>query len=144
MQVKKRTTQKVCDRRSKCPISAALEMFGDKWTLLIVRDMILFGKSTFGEFQNSPEGIATNILTDRLQRLEVAGMVEGSDDPENKRRTIYKLTTKGADLWPVLAQIIIWSAKHDSETVVSKELLKSLERDPDGVLRKLQKSLAPS
>lgn len=140
MQVKKRIAQKVCDRRSKCPISVALEMFGDKWTLLIVRDMILFGKSTFGEFQNSPERIATNILTDRLQRLEVAGMVEGSDDPENKRRTIYKLTTKGADLWPVLAQIIIWSAKHDSETVVSKELLKSLERDPAGVLRKLQKS----
>src|SRR5215475_10267080 len=76
LQVKKQTTSSHTDRRSNCPINFALELFGDKWTLLIVRDMLLFGKRTYGEFQASPENIATNILADRLQRLENAGLVK--------------------------------------------------------------------
>src|SRR5262245_4086874 len=129
LQVKKQARRSPTDRRSNCPINFALELFGDKWTLLIVRDMLLFGKRTYGEFQASPESIATNILADRLQRLEAAGLIESEGDPENKRRTIYTLTAKGMDLGSILTQMIIWSAKHDPHTVVSKKLLSKLESD---------------
>src|SRR5262245_45420089 len=139
MQVKKQTTDPLPDRRSSCPINFALEMFGDKWTLLVIRDMLLFGKRTYGEFQASPENIATNILADRLARLEDAGLIESELDPENKRRTIYTLTTKGVDLGPILAQMMIWSAKHDPHTVVSSKLLAKLESDPKVFLQEVRK-----
>jgi DNA-binding HxlR family transcriptional regulator len=138
MQVKKQTAP-LANRRSNCPINFALEMFGDKWTLLIVRDMLLFGKRTYGEFQASPENIATNILADRLQRLENAGLVKSEDDPKNKRRTIYTLTDKGMDLAPILAQMMIWSAKHDPHTVVSSKLLSKLENDPRAFVNEVRK-----
>jgi len=136
---KQKSANSAVDRRSNCPINFALEVFGDKWTLLIIRDMLLFGKRTYGEFQSSPENIATNILADRLQRLEDAGLIESEDDPENKRRTIYSLTAKGIDLGPILAQMTIWSAKHDPHTVVSKTLLSKLETDPEGFLGEVGK-----
>ena len=142
--MKKQTTSAPTDRRSNCPINFALELFGDKWTLLIVRDMLIFGKRTYGEFQASPESIATNILADRLQRLEAAGLIESEGDPENKRRTIYTLTAKGMDLGPILTQMIIWSAKHDPHTVVSKKLLSKLESDPEAFLHEVRKRAAAS
>ena len=144
VQVKKKQLQPSDERRSSCPISVALEIFGDKWTLLVIRDMILFGKTTYGEFQASPERIATNILADRLQRLEKAGLIERSADPENKRRTIYKLTESGSDLLPVLTQIIIWSARHDPNTVVSGKLLSRLQRHPEAILDELRKRKTPA
>ncbi len=101
------------DRRSPCPVSIALEMFGDRWSLLIVRDMMVRGYRTFGEFQQSGEGIATNVLADRLRKLEALGIVRAETDGDDRRRVNYRLTAKGIDLAPVLFELLVWTARHE-------------------------------
>ena len=100
-------------RRSGCPVSIALEIFGDRWSLLLVRDMMVRGYRTFREFQRSGEGIATNILAQRLQRLEAAGMVGREAAAQDGRSAHYRLTEKGIALAPVLLEMLIWSARHE-------------------------------
>ena len=100
-------------RRSGCPISIALEIFGDAWSLLIVRDLMFKGLRTFSEFACSDERIATNILADRLARLESAGIVTKAADPADARRLHYQLTEKGMDLAPALVEIVLWCARHE-------------------------------
>lgn len=100
-------------RRSGCPISIALEIFGDSWSLLIVRDLMFKSLRTFNEFSAADEGIATNILTDRLARLEAAGILAKQPDPADARRIHYRLTEKGIDLAPVLVEIVLWSARYE-------------------------------
>jgi DNA-binding HxlR family transcriptional regulator len=97
------------EHRSLCPINLALEVFGDRWTLLIVRDLMFGGKRHFREFLHSDEGIASNILADRLNMLAEQGIVTRSDDPSHKQKALYSLTNKGISLLPILAQIGIWS-----------------------------------
>jgi DNA-binding HxlR family transcriptional regulator len=99
-------------RRSSCPVSISLEVFGDRWSLLIVRDLMVRGLRTFGEFQQSGEGIATNILADRLQRLESDGIITAEPESTDRRRVNYRLTEKGIDLAPVLLDLLIWGTKH--------------------------------
>ena len=101
------------ERRSGCPVSMALEVLGDRWSLLLVRDMMVRGYRTFREFQRSGEGIATNILSDRLQKLEAAGLVEREAAKEDGRSTHYRLTAKGIALAPVLLELLIWGAHHE-------------------------------
>lgn len=100
-------------RRSGCPISIALEIFGDSWSLLIVRDLMFKGLRTFNEFSAAGEGIATNILTDRLAKLEAAGILAGQPDPADARRIHYRLTERGIDLAPALIEIVLWSARYE-------------------------------
>lgn len=100
-------------RRSGCPISIALEIFGDRWSLLIVRDLMFKGLRTFNEFAASDEGIATNILTDRLAKLETAGILGRRPDPADARRIRYCLTQKGIDLAPALVEIVLWAARYE-------------------------------
>lgn len=121
-------------RHSVCPVAFALDKFGDKWSLLVIRDLMFRGKETYGEFLESGEGIATNVLADRLKRLESEGILLKSRDPGNGRRVIYRLTDKGLDLAPVLMSMIQWSGKYDPGTAAPKEFLQRLENDPDGVL----------
>lgn len=102
--------------RSNCPINFALETFGDKWTLLIVRDLMFKGKQTYGELLQSDEKISTNILADRLKRLEEHGIITKSVAKKNGSSFNYALTSKGADFLPVMLEITAWSAKHDSMT----------------------------
>ena len=102
--------------RSNCPINFVLETFGDKWTLLIVRDMMFKGKRTYGEFLESKEKISTNILADRLKRLEEHEIVEKAVAPDNRSKLLYSLTPKGKDLLPVMLEITAWSARHDAAT----------------------------
>ncbi len=102
--------------RSNCPINFVLETFGDKWSLLIVRDLMFKEKSSYREFLESDEGIATNILADRLKRLEEHGIVHKETDPANRSRVIYSLTERGKDLMPVMLEITAWSARHDPKT----------------------------
>lgn len=97
--------------RSDCPVNFALETFGDKWSLLIIRDIVFWGKKTYGEFLNSDEGIATNILAARLAQLEQEGILARSPDPADKRRDVYSLTEKGLELIPLLVEIVAWSGK---------------------------------
>jgi DNA-binding HxlR family transcriptional regulator len=96
-------------KRSLCPISCTLEIIGDKWSLLIIRDMLFAGKSTYNEFLDSPEGIATNILNDRLKKLTEAGLLTFSGAEKRKK---YSLTKTGLDLKPVIEAIGIFGMKH--------------------------------
>lgn len=100
-------------RRSGCPVSVSLEIFGDRWSLLLIRDMMVRGYKTFREFLHSGEGIATNVLTDRLRRLQEAGMVAAEPAPEDGRSVHYRLTAKGIAFAPVLLELLIWAAKHE-------------------------------
>jgi DNA-binding HxlR family transcriptional regulator len=101
-------------RRSGCPISIALETLGDAWSLLIVRDLMFKDRRSYNEFLQGGEGIASNILADRLRKLEAAGIVEKQHDPADARRFIYRLSAKGIDLAPVLVELVVWSARHEA------------------------------
>lgn len=99
--------------RSGCPISIALELLGDAWSLLIVRDLMFKDRRTYNDFLAGGEGIASNILAARLRKLEAANIIEKRRDPEDARRFIYRLSPKGIDLAPVLVELVIWSARHE-------------------------------
>ena len=101
--------------RSDCPLNFGLEIFGDKWTLLIIRDMIFFNKRFYNEFLTSAEGISTSILADRLELLEKWGMITRSKVPEHKQKVYYSLTEKAIDLLPVLMEIGLWSERHAAD-----------------------------
>lgn len=107
--------------RSACPIACSLDLLGDKWTLLVVRDLLL-GKTTYSEFQRSPEGVPTNILAERLKRLQKAGIVEKSQYQQRPVRYAYQLTQKGRDLQPVLLAMIDWGNKHVPGTITRAEI----------------------
>ncbi len=128
-------------RRSLCPVTFALDVMGDKWSLLIVRDLMFREMRTYGEFLDNGDGIATNVLADRLKRLESEGILEKSRDPENRRRIIYRLTPKGLDLAPILLEMVRWSGKYDPDTGAPKEFLQQLEQDPDSVLAEIRAKL---
>jgi DNA-binding HxlR family transcriptional regulator len=123
------------DIRSHCPVNYALEIFGDRWSLLIVRDIVFAGKRTYGEFLKSEEGFATNILAARLAFLEEQGVLTKTPDPAEGRKDFYSLTDKGLDLIPVLLRIVLWSAKHDPSSYACRreEFIARLDRNPDKV-----------
>lgn len=133
--------QKKIKRRSDCPISFALDIFGDKWSLLIIRDLMFRGKKTYGEFLHSGEKIATNILADRLSLLECAGLIIGKNDPENKTRFLYTLTDKGIDLVPVLLEIVSWSARYDKNTAAPKEFVARIRKDRENLINEVVSNL---
>lgn len=106
--------------RSDCPISCTLDLLGDKWSLLIMRDLLFFGKNSFGDFLLSDEKIARNILSDRLEELVKKGFVVKSISVDNKSKFLYTPTEKGVDLVPILLQLAAWSQKHNPQCVPSK------------------------
>jgi DNA-binding HxlR family transcriptional regulator len=106
--------------RSHCPINFYLEAFGDKWTLLVLRDIIFRGKASYGDFLKSEEGFATNILANRLELLEEEGILKKVADKEDARRSKFRLTEKGLDLVPVLFEMMAWSEKYDSKSEARK------------------------
>ncbi|MBO6515277.1 MAG: helix-turn-helix transcriptional regulator [Bacteroidia bacterium] len=132
---------KAISQRSDCPISYALDFFGDKWTFLIIRDMVFDKKRFYKDFLNSKEGIATNILSDRLKRLESIGIVESRVFEQLKTKKEYTLTQKGKDLIPVLVEIILWSAKYDEQLAVKREFVNQAESNRDQVLSVIRTSL---
>jgi DNA-binding HxlR family transcriptional regulator len=119
--------------RSGCPVSISLEVFGDRWSLLIVRDMMVRGFRRFKQFQESGEGIASNILADRLQKLEAAGIIIAEMDDRDGRRVNYRLTEKGIDLAPVLLELLIWGARHE-ETDAPCALIAEMAKNREQVL----------
>ncbi len=119
-------------QKSTCPISYSLDLFGDKWTLLILRDVILRGKTRFVEFQSSDEKIASNVLSDRLRRLEDQGIVQTTRDPADARKKIYAATKKGLSLTPVLLEIAAWGASHDAQTGAPDAFAKDFYADREG------------
>ncbi|EMY68569.1 winged helix-turn-helix transcriptional regulator [Leptospira vanthielii] len=131
----------VNQKRSDCPISCALDIWGDKWSLLIIRDIIFSNKSSYGDFLKSPEGIATNILASRLQSLEEGGLIEKSSHPDNKVKVIYKLTQKGIDLMPVFIEIYIWAEKYFEIPKDIKTKLKKVKKDKEVFVKLMSKNL---
>ncbi|MHA7773151.1 winged helix-turn-helix transcriptional regulator [Roseibium sp. M-1] len=123
---------------SGCPVAFALDIFGDQWTLLIIRDMALKGVRTYGELLEGWEGISTNILAQRLRHLEEKGLITKRRDPENWRSFVYELTQKGRGLGPVLAEIILWSGKYNSAAHAMKDTLEKVHADRVG----FEKSIA--
>ena len=120
-------------RRSGCPVSISLEQFGDRWSLLIIRDLMVRGFRTFKEFAESGEGIATNILADRLQKLERAGLITAELEATDARKVNYRLTEKGIDLAPVLLELLIWGARHE-DTGAPCALIVKMETNREQVL----------
>lgn len=106
--------------KSHCPINYAMELFGDRWTFLIIRDLMFKGKSHYNEFLQAEEKIATNILANRLLSLEQNGIVTKTEDPSHGSKWIYRLTEKGIGLMPLLVDMILWSAKYDPDTAADK------------------------
>lgn len=133
MVAKKAETQTSVSR-SRCPICSALDTFGDKWSLLILRDIMIFGKSTYSEFLHSPEGIATNILTRRLSRLEADGLIVKTPDSKDRRKYVYSLSQKGLDLIPMLGEMMLWSVRHNPGVRIPEQLVSALEQDRSGAL----------
>ncbi len=128
-------------RKSDCPINFALEIFGDRWTFLIVRDLMFKGKHYYGEFLQSEEKIATNILSDRLSLLEKSEIVIKSSDQSHKQKVIYRLSQKGIDLLPILVDVIMWSAKYDKISAVDVKFVRSVKRDRDSLIKEISSRL---
>ena len=126
-------------RRSDCPVHFALEVFGDAWSLLIVRDLMFKNRRAYTEFLRAEEGIATNVLADRLVRLEEDGIIARDQKPEGG--VSYRLTPKGIDLLPVMVEIIAWSAKHDPRTAAEKAFVRRLRADRRALLSDLRTGL---
>ena len=128
-------------RRSDCPISSSLDIWGDKWSLLIIRDLMDAKERTYGDFLKSPEGIATNILASRLQNLEENGLIEKLQHPDSKAKVLYKLTRKGIDLVPVMIEISLWAEKYFTILAERKAMLKEVKKDKSAFIKNAIKEL---
>jgi len=127
-------------RRSGCPLNASVETLGDRWSLLIIRDMMLRGFRTYKEFLESFEGIATNILADRLRKLQAYGIITTERDPSDGRRLFYLLTEKGIDLAPVLTEMVLWAARH--EETENQALVRKMKKDKEQLLAEVRQRWA--
>ena len=118
--------------RSACPINHAVELLGDQWTLLILRELIFRHRRTSSELSEMEEGIASNILRDRLVHLQDAGLLVGSPDPDDGRRTFYELTDSGRRVAPILLEFMVWSWHHSADVDIAADLVSSIEADRVG------------
>lgn len=130
---------KQVQHRSDCPIAYSLDYLGDKWVLLILRDLIFTNKSSYGDFLASEEKIATNILADRLSLLEQHGFISSAVSPEKKNKFIYSLTEKGIDLIPVIVELMIWGSKYNPPG--AGDLLKQLQKDKEKTIQRYREKL---
>ena len=126
------------DRRSGCPIAYSLDLFGDRWTLLILRDMVFGERRYYRDFLTAGEGIATNVLADRLDLLERSGLIAKRRDTEDGKRNVYTLTERGLDTVPILLELIAWGAKHDPETAAPPAFMERLASDRSAVIAGLR------
>ncbi|MEM9195211.1 MAG: helix-turn-helix domain-containing protein [Myxococcota bacterium] len=128
-------------RRSTCPINHAVEILGDRWTMLVVRDMVFHHKASFSELRAMPEGIATNVLSNRLARLEAANVITKGSDPEDGRRNIYELTDHGRGLIPILLDLMVWSRTHTDDVDVSMDVVRKIRQDRDAAVAEIERRL---
>ena len=128
-------------KRSECPISCSLDIFGDKWSLLIIRDLMFFQKSTYGDFLKSAEGIATNILASRLQSLEENNLIKKLEHPDSKAKVLYQLPQKAIDLLPIIVEIHLWADKDVGTPADIKVMLKEAKKDKNAFINSMTKQL---
>lgn len=126
-------------KRSDCPISCSLDVWGDKWSLLIIRDLFTANECTYSDFLKSPERIATNILASRLQILEENGIIVKMEHPDSKAKVLYRLTPKGIDLLPIIIEISLWAEKYYSIPEDQKQILLEVKKDKEGFIKKAMK-----
>jgi DNA-binding HxlR family transcriptional regulator len=124
------------DKKSDCAINFSLETFGDPWSLLIVRDIIYFGKRTYGEFLASDERIGTSVLARRLAALEKKGILTKTLNKTDKRKEEYRLTSKGLDLIPLLLDLAEWGGTHDPDTGASRQWIIAIQADREGIIKR--------
>lgn len=139
-----KSTTRNAARRSGCPISYALGIFGDRWTLLVLRDLMLRGRHRFKELLAADEGIATNILSDRLRRLEAHGLVVREADASDRRQQIYRPTRTAVDLIPMLVELIVWGARNDPETALPPEFVEQFDADREALIAALRSRVEPA
>ena len=129
--------------RSDCPISNALDYLGDKWSLLVIRDIAFFNKRSYNQLLESSEGIATNILSSRLKNLEASKIIKREVNPTDRRRHIYSLTESGMDLIPILIEMILWSAKYYSDTLdIPIELVQKAKEDRGALINQVMAQIS--
>jgi DNA-binding HxlR family transcriptional regulator len=131
---------KTINRRSECPITYTLDIFGDKWTMLIIRDLLLYGKDSFSEFLCSDEKIATNILTDRLNVLLQEGFITKHTAPTNKSKFLYRPTEKAIEMIPVLMEITLWAEKYNPDGA-PLDITEPLKKNRTKALRDFKKKV---
>jgi DNA-binding HxlR family transcriptional regulator len=131
-------------KRSHCPIAFALDIFGDKWSLLVLRDLLFKGKSHYSEFLDAEEGVSTNILSERLARLECESLIAKARDQTNRRQFIYRPTPKGLDLLPAILEISLWSAKYDPRTAAPPAEMKRIREKREDVIREVKSRFSGS
>ena len=124
--------------RSDCPVSFALDLFGDTWSLLVIRDMVFEGKRRYNDFLTSEEGIATNILSNRLLSLEHAGIIKKIPDVQHPKKSVYLLTDAGINLLPILVELVLWSTEYDPQECPPDAFVRSAKRDKTGLIRKMK------
>lgn len=129
-------------RQTPCPITNTLDILGDRWSLVVVRDLMFRGKRHFTELLASEEGISTNILAARLKRLEATGLIEKSADPRSKAKFVYRLTQKGKDLLPMLLEMITWADKHVPEVVGASAFVRRIATDRQRLVREILDGLS--
>jgi len=127
--------------RSECPLANALDLLGDRWTLLVLRDLIFYRRHEFGEILNGGEGIATNVLSDRLERLCCAGLVARFHHPTNGKKYLYRVTETAIDLIPTMIELVIWSARHLPAVRVPPERMTPLVKERANFIRQLRRTL---
>ncbi|GEL11596.1 transcriptional regulator, HxlR family [Flavobacterium glycines] len=128
-------------KRSECPISCSLDVWGDKWSLLIIRDLMLSKQCTYGDFLKSEEKIATNILAARLLMLEENSIISKLNHPDSKAKVLYKLTQKGIDLLPLMIEINLWADKYSTLPAERKAIVEEIKKDKEGFIKTQTKEL---
>jgi DNA-binding HxlR family transcriptional regulator len=128
-------------RRSDCPIAGALDILGDRWSLLILRDTVFRGFREYGQFLTAGEGIATNILAERLERLTCAGLLVRQEHPTDGKKFLYRLSEKGVDLVPALIELAVWGAKYVPDNAAPPEVIHQMRTAREKMVRQLRETL---
>jgi DNA-binding HxlR family transcriptional regulator len=127
---------------SGCPIDFGLDIFGDRWTLLVIRDLLFAGKRHFKELMTAPEAIASNILAARLKKLEQRGLISRAPDPDNKKQVVYQLTAMGRDLTPIMVELIRFGGKYDPNTPVPGWFVARSAPDHEAMVGEVRRAMA--
>jgi DNA-binding HxlR family transcriptional regulator len=133
-------SNQVAPRRSACPISFSLDLFGDKWTLLVLRDILFFKKTRFSDFAVH-EQIATSVLADRLNRLEIAGVITKERDEALKNQNVYRATEKGRNLVPMLSEMMAWGLRYDEQTPAGESFIVRIKKEREEVVKETARAI---
>lgn len=129
------------DRRSDCPVAGALDLLGDRWSLVIVRDLMFRGFREYGQFLTAGEGISTNILAERLERLVCAGVIVRTEHPSNGKKYVYRLTEKGVDLTPLMIELAVWGSKYVPDNAAPAAVVHQMRTAREKMIRQLREAL---